>query len=77
MNQLSYYVTKRLIVGSKDSSGTIIQKEFMKLGWQLDGNEAGMKVDWMELKPQVSIFLFQPKRQQKKKETASGIQHKK
>ena len=24
MNQLSYYVTKRLIVGSKDSSGTII-----------------------------------------------------
>ena len=27
MNQLSYYVTKRLIVGSKDSSGTIIQKE--------------------------------------------------
>ena len=27
MNQLSYYVTKRLIVGSKDSSGTIIQTE--------------------------------------------------
>ena len=26
MNQLSYYVTKRLIVGSKDSSGTIIHK---------------------------------------------------
>ena len=25
MNQLSYYVTKRLIVGSKDSSGTIIE----------------------------------------------------
>ena len=30
MNQLSYYVTKRLIVGSKDSSGTIIHK-FIKL----------------------------------------------
>ena len=27
MNQLSYYVTKRLIVGSKDSSGTIIHRE--------------------------------------------------
>ena len=26
MNQLSYYVTKRLIVGSKDSSGTIIHE---------------------------------------------------
>ena len=27
MNQLSYYVTKRLIVGSKDSSGTIIHSD--------------------------------------------------
>ena len=27
MNTLSYYVTKRLIVGSKDSSGTIIHDE--------------------------------------------------
>ena len=30
MNQLSYYVTKRLIVGSKDSSGTIIHGTGMK-----------------------------------------------
>ena len=28
MNQLSYYVTKRLIVGSKDSSGTIIHTSY-------------------------------------------------
>ena len=33
MNQLSYYVTKRLIVGSKDSSGTIINDiHLLKLG---------------------------------------------
>ena len=38
MNQLSYYVTKRLIVGSKDSSGTIIQKE-KKLGWNMVGKK--------------------------------------
>ena len=31
MNQLSYYVTKRLIVGSKDSSGTIIHVSTNKL----------------------------------------------
>ena len=38
MNQLSYYVTKRLIVGSKDSSGTIIQfHEFNWNGMQIDG----------------------------------------
>ena len=44
MNQLSYYVTKRLIVGSKDSSGTIIQKE-MKAANQMDGNEFDLSLN--------------------------------
>ena len=35
MNQLSYYVTKRLIVGSKDSSGTIINDiHLLKLSFE-------------------------------------------
>ena len=38
MNQLSYYVTKRLIVGSKDSSGTIIHG-LLKLCYFLIMNE--------------------------------------
>ena len=37
MNTLSYYVTKRLIVGSKDSSGTIIDRA---LAYRCGGWEA-------------------------------------
>ena len=43
MNQLSYYVTKRLIVGSKDSSGTIINDiHLLKLSFAACKRQAAM-----------------------------------
>ena len=51
MNQLSYYVTKRLIVGSKDSSGTIIHiAEQVKLinihGISMESMVKLMELEW-------------------------------
>ena len=52
MNQLSYYVTKRLIVGSKDSSGTIIhiaEQTHSQRHQQQNEIKSIFWVDWMEL----------------------------
>ena len=54
MNQLSYYVTKRLIVGSKDSSGTIIhiaeQRQSTQHSWNFNGINKevdGIGMEWL------------------------------
>ena len=60
MNQLSYYVTKRLIVGSKDSSGTIIQKE-KKLKIEWDGKFIQLKLIWRQA-IKLADFSFQVRR---------------
>ena len=44
MNQLSYYVTKRLIVGSKDSSGTIIHKD--EINWSMKPNKQNEEINF-------------------------------
>ena len=62
MNQLSYYVTKRLIVGSKDSSGTIIQTEVIN-EWEWI-NEWGSK--WSEVKSNELIERMERARKERK-----------